>query len=53
MPAKRIFCKQDPEQIQLLTNLDKLPQAGVGVLVALWKAKNNPRFSARGLVILP
>lgn len=45
--------KQNHYQIELLTNLDKVPEAGALVVVSFPKPKNGSGFPARVFAILP
>jgi len=45
--------KQNRYQIELLTNLDKVPEAGALVVVSFPKPKNGSGFPARVFAILP
>ncbi|MBD2179854.1 cyclase family protein [Planktothrix sp. FACHB-1355] len=45
--------KQNRYQIELLTNLDKVPEAGAVVVVSFPKPKNGSGFPARVFAILP
>ncbi|MCS6793876.1 MAG: hypothetical protein N3E45_00145 [Oscillatoriaceae bacterium SKW80] len=49
---ERYIWQQNRFQIELLTNLDKVPEAGALVVVTFPKPKNGSGFSARVFAIL-
>jgi kynurenine formamidase len=52
-PLESWHLKQDRFQIEMLTNLDKVPEAGA-VIIATWpKARGGSGFPARVLALLP
>lgn len=50
---ERYILQQNRYQIELLTNLDKVPEAGALVVVTFPKPKNGSGFPARVFAILP
>jgi len=51
--ARNIYLEHEPYQIELLTNLDQIPEAGAIVVVSFPKPKGGSGFPAWAFAIVP